>query len=71
MAVVLHGGFRHSRPPEGDDFHLSGRYRDRGITEHKSGDRHSAPAVCFCVEWQSGIIRWMKVPGRLLSRLLW
>ena len=35
-------------------FHLSGRYRDRGITEHKSGDRHSAPAGCFCVEWQSG-----------------
>ena len=50
MAVGLHGGFRHSRPPEGDDFHLSGRYRDRGITEHKSGDRHSAPAGCFCVE---------------------
>ena len=39
-----------------EDFHLSGRYRDRGITEHKSGDRHSAPAGCFCVEWQSGII---------------
>ena len=56
MAVGLHGGFRHSRPPEGDDFHLSGRYRDRGITEYKSGDRHSAPAGCFCVEWQSGII---------------
>ena len=29
---------------------------ERGITEHKSGDRHSAPAGCFCVEWQSGII---------------
>lgn len=36
--------------------HLSGRYRDRGITKHKSGDRHSAPAGCFCVEWQSGIL---------------
>lgn len=47
MVVGLHGGFRHSRPAEGDDFHLSGRYRDKGITEHKSGDRHSAPAGCF------------------------